>query len=238
MTVFRWFLFLTLALSAATAQEGGQPENDPHRPPCTSAHCRKISSFLKAHYCGASPFANGPNDGCDTRVPKKLSSGIKATADFGCQWDEITGKAKCQQYGQPPSEIRNILLRETRRLGLPQQAEAELHFVVWESSSNAWTLAAAYYEHVSGTDLTLCQLIAVIDHNRGVQVLRKVPFQKTDADVPDVTRWSPIDIADVDGDGHMEIILEGDAYENHWYEVDGIRDGSFKMIFSGLGYYL
>ena len=85
---------------------------------------------------------------------------------------------------------------------------------------------------------TLCQVITLVDQNGRVQVLRNVRFQKTDADVPAVTRWSPIDIADVDGDGSMEVILEGDAYENHWYEVHGIRDGSFKMIFSGLGYYL
>jgi hypothetical protein len=225
-------------LSTGFAQEGGPAEKDPHRPPCTSARCRKIKSFLKAHYCGASPFGNGPDDGCDTRVPKKLSTGIKATADFECKWDENSGTARCQQHGQPSSEIRSILLREMRRLGLPKQAEVELHFLVWEPSSNPWTLAAAYYEHVSGTDLTLCQLIAVISQNGRVQVLRKVPFQKTDAEVPEVTRWSPIDIADVDDDGRMEIILEGDAYENHWYEVDGLRDGSFKMIFSGLGYYL
>jgi hypothetical protein len=81
-------------------------------------------------------------------------------------------------------------------------------------------------------------LIGVIDQNGHVQALRTVPFQKTDADVPVVTRWSPIDIADVDGDGQMEIVLEGDAYEDHWYEVDGIQGGSFEMIFSGLGYYL
>jgi len=42
----------------------------------------------------------------------------------------------------------------------------------------------------------------------------------------------------VDGDGHMELILEGDAYEDHWFEVVSVKDGSFKTIFSGLGYYL
>ncbi len=26
--------------------------------------------------------------------------------------------------------------------------------------------------------------------------------------------------------------------KEHWIEVDGIKDGSFKTIFSGLGYYL
>lgn len=238
MAAFRWFLFLTLAFSTAAGQEGGQPEKDPHRPPCTSDQCRKIKSFLKSHYCGESPFGNGPDDGCDTRLPKKLSAGIKATADFDCKWDESSGTAKCQQHGEPSPEVRSILLREMRQIGLPQQAEAELHFVIWEPSSDGWSLAAAYYEHVSGSDLTLCQAITVIDQNGRVQVLRKVPFQRTDADVPEVTRWSPIDMADVDGDGRMEVILEGDAYENHWYEVLGMRDGSFKMIFSGRGYYL
>jgi hypothetical protein len=42
----------------------------------------------------------------------------------------------------------------------------------------------------------------------------------------------------VDGDGQLEIILEGDAYENHWLEVDKTQNGSFRTVFSGLGYYL
>jgi hypothetical protein len=238
MRPLSWLVFFTLVLGIAAAQESAQPENDPHRPPCTSARCREIRSFLKAHYCGASPFANGPDDGCDTRVPKQLSKGIKAIADFDCRWNNTTGKAECQQHGEPSPEIRSVLLHEMGQLGLPSQAESELHFLAWRPSSSTWTLAAAYYERVEGDNLTLCQLIAVIEDSGRMQILRKVPFQKTDADVPDVTRWAPIDIADVEGSGQMEIILEGDAYENHWYEVDGIRNGSFKMIFSGLGYYL
>ena len=69
-------------------------------------------------------------------------------------------------------------------------------------------------------------------------MLRKVPYQKTDADVPQVTTWFPVDIAYVDGDGQAEIVLEGDAYEDHWFEVFDMQDGSFKTIFSGLDYYL
>jgi hypothetical protein len=45
-------------------------------------------------------------------------------------------------------------------------------------------------------------------------------------------------IADMDGDGELEIILEGDAYENHWLEVDKLQGGTFRKVFSGLGYYL
>ncbi len=50
--------------------------------------------------------------------------------------------------------------------------------------------------------------------------------------------WSPIDLADADGDVRLEVILEGDSYDNHWFEVIRVRDNSFKTIFSGLGYYL
>jgi hypothetical protein len=231
-------LAVATVLSGASARQGNQPQSDPHRPRCNTAECRKISSFVKAHYCGASPFGNGPDDGCDTRVPKKLSSGIKAVADFGCNWDEAKGKSLCEQHGEPPSEIRDILLREMRTLGLPPDADKDLHFIVWETSSEAWTLAAAYYERVTGGDLILCQLIAVVHRDSHIQLLRQVRYQKTDADVPNVTTWSPIDIADVDGDGRMEIVLQGDAYENHWYEVDRLRNGSYETIFSGLGYYL
>jgi hypothetical protein len=52
----------------------GQREKDPHRPACTSAPCKKIESFLRAHFCGASPAGNGPENGCDTRLFKTIAN--------------------------------------------------------------------------------------------------------------------------------------------------------------------
>jgi hypothetical protein len=57
-------------------------------------------------------------------------------------------------------------------------------------------------------------------------------------DVPTVTLWAPVDLADADGDGEEDVVLEGDAYENHWLEVITLHDGSATTVFSGLGYYL
>jgi hypothetical protein len=193
---------------------------------------------LKAHYCGESPFGNGPDDGCDTRRPKEPEAGTKVTADFTCSWDETEKKSKCLQRNQPSPGIRDILVRELRREGLPPRAEKEVYFAVLEATSSGWSLMEANYYHTSGADLTICQVIVATDQSGRLHVLRKVPLRKTNADVPDVTTWSPVDIADVDGDGHVEIILEADAYENHWLEVDGIKNDVFKTIFSGLGYYL
>jgi len=65
-----------------------------------------------------------------------------------------------------------------------------------------------------------------------------MPFQRTDADVPTITTWQMVDLVDVDGDERPELVLEGDAYEDHWLEVVRIEDGSVKTIFSGLGYSL
>jgi hypothetical protein len=101
-----------------------------------------------------------------------------------------------------------------------------------------WSLVEAYYDHIEGSDVTVCQVIAVFGQNSQMSVLRKVPFQKTDADKNTVTTWSPLDLADVNSDGQIEVILEGDAYEDHWIEVVGMKDGSFRTIFSGLGFYL
>ena len=125
-----------------------------------------------------------------------------------------------------------------RRLGLPARAEKDIYFTVWQPSSAKWFLAAADYGQAKGSDLMLCQVIVVVGPGGHVQALRKVQFQKTNADVPTVTTWFPMGIADVDGDGQLEIILEGDAYENHWLEVDQMQGGSFRKIYSGLGYYL
>jgi hypothetical protein len=197
-----------------------------------------IKSFLKAHYCGESPAGNGPDDGCEITRPKNPRSGVKVLADFSCEWDEKEGKSICHQHGQPPSGIRTILVHEMRRLGLPIQAENEIRFTVLKANSFESILAGANYDHAAGQDLKLCSVIAVIDQQSNVHVLRKVPFQKTDADVPAVTSWSVLDLAQVDGDGQVDVILQGDAYEDHWLEVVSVKDGSWKTIFSGLGYYL
>jgi hypothetical protein len=227
---------LMLLLIIGGHVNGQSEEKDPHRPACASARCRKIKSYLKAHYCGESPYGNGPDDGCEIRSPKKLGTGIKVAADFDCKW--IEGVRKCQQRGQPSSEVRSILMGELRRLGLPAKENGPVYFTVWESTVAGWSLAAADYDHSVGDDLMLCQVIVIIDQSSNVRLLRNVRFQKTDVDKPTVTTWSPIDLADVDGDGHMEVILEGDAYEDHWFEVDSVQDGASHTIFSGLGYYL
>lgn len=80
------------------------------------------------------------------------------------------------------------------------------------------------------SDVTLRQVIAIVGHSSQVTVLRTVPLQKTVADKNTVTTWSPFDLADVNGDGQIEVILEGDAYADHWIEVFGIKGGFFKTI--------
>ncbi len=125
-----------------------------------------------------------------------------------------------------------------KRLGLPQREERFLNFSIWESNQPGWFVAEAFYRSIGHDKLTLCQVIAIIDRDSSVHVLRKVPFQNTDVDVPTVTTWSLLDIADVNGDGRNEVVLEGDAYEDHWIEVVSMEGGILKTIFSGLGYSL
>jgi hypothetical protein len=52
------------------------------------------------------------------------------------------------------------------------------------------------------------------------------------------TSWSPVDVADAEGKGQVDVILEADSYEIHWIEVDRVQDGSSHTVFSGLGYFL
>jgi hypothetical protein len=121
--------------------------------------------------------------------------------------------------GLPPSKDKDVLFR----------------FMKYKNLS----VAEAYYFETSGPDVVLCQTIVAFTTPSEFHVVRNVRFQKTDADVPAVTTWSPIDIADVNEDGKQDVILEGDSYEDHWLEVLGVPDHlTVKTIFSGLGYYL
>jgi hypothetical protein len=217
-------------------QTVGQDKDDPHRPPCTSAGCKRIKSFLKARYCGESPAGNGPEDGCDIRTVKNYRSGVNVKADFDCEW-KVASKPTCQQRGEPSPKIRDFLLREMRRLGLPSGPHGEIYFTVWETPSADWSLAHAYYTQETKGDRSMCEVTLMIDRNSKVHLVRQLPLQKIHDD-PSFVTWTPIDLADANGDGQLDVILRGDAYENHWLEVVSLQNGKFETIFSGLGYYL
>lgn len=227
-----------VAPEADHGDSAAPPEEDPHRPPCNDASCRKIRAFLQQHYCGESPAGNGPDDGCDLRDREKRSAEVRAIADYSCEWNESTNAAECKRQGQVTPEVRSILVGELERQGLPAKPPGDLYFKVWKSDRVGWSLAQAYYSRLVGSDIELCEVIAVIDSNAKVTVLRKLPLTKTDADVPTTTDWSLLDLADTRGNGDVDVILVGDAYENHWLEVISVKNGSAKTIFSGLGYYL
>jgi hypothetical protein len=227
-----------ILVSLSALHTSARAEKDSHRPACNSVSCRKAKAFLKTHYCGESPFGNGPDDGCEIKPVTKPRTGVDVLADYNCRWNDTKQAAQCEQHGQTPPAVRNILVGELHNLGLPAQAKGETYFTLWKSAHSGWSVAVAYYSYSAGSDLDLCEAIVLIDESSHVTVLRKLPFQKTDVDVPAVTQWAPVDLADVDGDGHEDIVLEGDAYENHWLEVISVSSGSAKTIFSGLGYYL
>jgi len=232
-------LLLTLTLPIASYPPlAAQTEKDEHRPACTDSRCRKIRAFLKKHYCGESPFGDGSDDSCDLRDRQKRSTGVRVIADYTCEWNVTKDAAECTQHGQVTPELRGVLVRELRLLGVPAEASGETYFTVWKSERVSWSLTQAYYSHRIGPDIELCEVVAVVDQEANVTVLRKLPLKKTDVDVPDVTQWTLVDVADTRGGGQMDVVLVGDAYENHWLEVISVHNGSPETIFSGLGYYL
>jgi len=165
-------------------------------------------------------------------------NGVDFLANHHCEWNETKKDSECKQNGQPSASVRNLLFQELVRLGLPPNANGHTHFDVLKPGASSWSVAAAAYFHTVGEEIELCQVIVIIDQNSHVTVLRELPFQKADIDVPEVTQWSLVDLADVDGDGQVDVILEGDAYENHWLEVVSLKNESPQTVFSGLGYYL
>lgn len=215
-----------------------QPENDPHRPECTTAACLKIRAFLKEHYCGKSPFGNGPAESCDIRDRNKRSADVKVIADPSCEWNASGDAVECTQRGHVTPQLRRILVRELVRLGVPAKPPGKTYFNVWQSAHASWFLTEADYSHRVGHDIEISEVIAVVSQAGHMTVLRSLPLTKTDVDVPNVTQWDLLDLADTRGDGQVDIILVGDAYENHWLEVISFHNGVAKTIFSGLGYYL
>ena len=234
----RILFLMLLSLVVVDARLGAKTEKDLHRPACSDGSCGRIRAFLKKHYCGESPAGNGPEESCDLRDRNKRSADVKVIADYNCEWNASKEAAECSQHGQVTPELRTILVRELRQLGVPAKAPGETYFTVWETDRAGWSLAQAYYSHRIGPDIELCEVVAVVDHNAHVTVLRRLPLKKTDVDVPNATDWTPLDLADTRGDGHVDVILVGDAYEDHWLEVISVDNGSAKTIFSGLGYYL
>lgn len=207
---------------------------DPRRPACTSADCRKIRSFLKARYCGRSPWGNGPDDGCELKLPKS-QPGAAVIAHVECEW--VDSKNVCRQLGRAPDGLRTVLVGELHRLGLPPTEDKRVYFTIWRSTSE-WSLAEASYSRAAEPNLAICQVIVMFDPHLQAFVLHEVPLQKTGYDVSHVVTWGILGLTEVDGDGQPEAILDGSEYEDHWIEVHGIRDGLPRMIFSGLGYWL
>ncbi len=121
---------------------------------------------------------------------------------------------------------------------MPAAANGKTYFTAWDSVPSHWSIFEAFYRHEVGSDIELCQVIVIIDESSRLLVLHKLPFIKADIDKNETTSWSPLDLADAGGDGNLDVILSGDAYEDHWIEVISIKDGSATTIFSGLGYYL
>lgn len=229
---------MAAALSFVSAQAFAQAQTDSRRPACTTAACKTIKKYVKAHYCGQSPFGNGPDDGCDILKPRRPQLGVVVIADYKCAWSDASQSQKCTQTGLPPSNVRNLLVDELRRLGLPSTVNDHIYFLAWKSVRSDWTLAEAYYSRTIGTQLKLCGVLGIVDSKSRLSVVRSNRLQKTDFDMSPLTQWTPLDIVDVTGDGSEAVVLQADAYENQWMEVITMRDGVPKTIFSGLGYYL
>lgn len=216
----------------------GQTERDPNRPACRDAICRRVQAFVQSKYCGTSPAGDGPDENCNPQYPANPAAGTITRANYHCDWDEQKGVSRCRQIGEPSDSTRKVLLAELHRLGLPNDAPGEIGYDVIASEADGRLVAQAEYSRVEGTTLEICEVIAAVDRNGRFVVLRELRFQKTDADVPRVTTWQLMDFADAEGHGSRDVVLEGDAYEDHWIEVVSLRNGAAKTVFSGLGYYL
>ena len=100
-------LILACGALAFAPRAAAQEKSDPHRPACTSDRCKKVKAFVKSRYCAASPWGNGPDDGCLLRDSRRVAPGIKITADYMCGWQG--NERKCEQHGDPSAQIRDVV---------------------------------------------------------------------------------------------------------------------------------
>src|SRR5262249_22324632 len=68
--------------------------------------------------------------------PKGPRPGVDVVADFGCGWSDAKRAMECKQQGEPPASVRNLLIAELRRLGLPANADGQNHFTTWGSAAS------------------------------------------------------------------------------------------------------
>lgn len=231
-------LFIALSVGSGITTAQAFSERDPHRPICRTEECKKAKRSLKVHYCGKSPYGNGPDDGCDLRSPKPADMSAKKIASYDCQWNQQQQTLTCRQAGAIPASLARFLRNELQQLGLPSMYKNDVLFRVLSGPSGV-SVAEAFYSRVHGTDLYISEVVAAFKNPDEPRVIRKLKYQKTDADVPNVTTWRPIDVRDLNEDGREEIVLEADAYEDHWLEAVSVgEDLSPRTIFSGLGFYL
>ncbi len=98
----------------------------------------------------------------------------------------------------------------------------------------AWRVLEATAGLKDGDDVSVSQVVAVLGPNSQFTILHRTKASLSD----DATVWTALDIADADGDGQVDIILRGDAYEDHWLEVFRLENGVWKIAYAGLGYWL
>jgi hypothetical protein len=228
-----------LVISLIPAYANTPSRKDPHRPPCTSQECRAIQQYLKAHYCGRSPWGNGEGESCELRVPKAATRGFKTLASYHCDPEDTSRSYRCAQRGTVPAAVVEAMHGQLTAIGVPAAAQRGIYYSIYQPSSAPWKLVEATYLRYKGDILTECQVLAVLGTDSVPHVLHKASCTKNDVDKPVFTEWSLLDVADVNVDGRVEIILEGNAYEDHWLEVIRLReDLTPEIIYSGLGYWL
>jgi len=105
----------------------------------------------------------------------RVSRSSGPIAHYNCEWNASRCKQSVHSTGKVTPELRSILVRELRQLGVQPKRREKTYFTVWESTGLVGRWRGLITHIAIGSDIELCEVVAVVDQNAPVTVSGNCP---------------------------------------------------------------